>query len=466
MPKLSVLIPTYNRAHFLPEAVDSVLGQTFGDLELIVVDNASSDNTPEIMELYVSRDPRVKYIRKSVNKGVLDSFRLGLQHSSGEYQAFLDSDDTMLPTRIEKQMKILDQRSDISMVFTGYYFIDVNGRRLRKSPAYQDGNYLKQLLFSCFIQWNTIVVRRSVLDTVGPFDESLSHSWDWDWLLRMLISGYQCAGIPEPLNTYRMHPGNLTRNTASEELALNAIIRKTFADPRLPESLRALQNRAIAATSLWLASGYYRSGQWDDARRNLAMAWRLTPEWHDNRKLCVNALQGNALNPWVFDPVEFMQNVLDHLPQEMLWLEGQRKSLLAAAHIGAAFRHLNLGESDQFQQHMLDALEQYPDLLAYPETFIEYLLDEAAHTPMPSAELFVNSVLNHLPPQLNALRSLRGRALGAMNIVYAFKECMASKHSQVPRHVLAAARYRPSLLANRGVMSILVRSLVANLFRK
>lgn len=459
MPKLSVLIPTYNRAHFLPETLDSVLGQTFRDLEVLVVDNASSDGTAELMESYVSRDPRVKYIRKPVNKGVMDSYRLGLQNSSGEYQAFLDSDDTMLPNRLEKQVKILDQRPDVSLVFTGYYYTDAQGRKLRKSPIYPDHNHLDQLLLSCFIQWNTIVMRRTALNATGPFDDSLSHSWDWDFLLRMLLGGSKFVGIQEPLNTYRMHPNNLTRNTANEESALHQILHKAFADPRLPASARSLQDRAIAAVSLWLASGYYRGQQWDDAKRNLSKAWSLVPEWHTNHHLLVSELWKSALSPWVFDPSESMQNLLDHLPLELQWLENWRKPLLAAMQIGTALRHFNLGDNDQFQRHVLSALEQDRNLLSHCELFVELLCEEAMLNPVVPPATFIEAVLDCLPPQLDPLRKVRGRALGKVHVVDAFTEYASNRRAQVLKHVLAAARYEPSLLANRGVMSIFIRSL-------
>ena len=129
MPKVSVVIPTRNRAAFLQAAIQSVLNQTFQDFEIIVVDDASADQTAQVIQSFT--DPRINYIRHETNKGQGVTRNDGINQASGEYVALLDDDDEWLPEKLEKQVRLLDSSpSKVGLVYTGFCKVDGSSKRV------------------------------------------------------------------------------------------------------------------------------------------------------------------------------------------------------------------------------------------------------------------------------------------------------------------------------------------------
>lgn len=127
-PTVSVIIPTYNRAHLVGRAIQSVLNQTYKDFELIIVDDGSTDNTEDIIKKYQKKDERIKYIRRKKNKGGSVARNTGINAAIGEYIAFLDSDDEWLTEKLERQMKVFKSTSsEVGVVYSGFFRI--NDRR-------------------------------------------------------------------------------------------------------------------------------------------------------------------------------------------------------------------------------------------------------------------------------------------------------------------------------------------------
>ncbi len=459
MSKVSIIIPTYNRAHFLPETLDSVLGQTYRNLEVLVVDNASTDDTPALMDGYMSRDARLKYLRKPENKGLNHSYNMGWENATGDYMAFFDSDDVMMPTRIEKQVRLMETRPDVGLVFTRFLYVDTNGRPLRKTPFLPEDRHLERLVQSCFLMQNSVTARRSSWESIVNFDPTLNQVQDWWGLLQMQLNGIKFAPIQEPLYRCRIHPNNTTRNTKPEEEDLREIIRRVFSDSRTPANIQSLKQAAMAENCFWSAYGYYHSQNWDEAIRNFTEAWQLSPEWQANRAQLVEELRELALTVWTSQPVAFMQGVLDHLPQELQWLDQHRTELLSAMHVGVAFRHVNQGDFDVFQHHMQEAYAIDSRVVSQPETFFNRLCSDAQASPLESPTHFVDVVMAHLPAETASLRAMHNRALSAVSLESAFADYMYGQRASVPKHVLTAMRHQPSLMKNRGAMSIFVKSL-------
>lgn len=213
MAKVSVIIPAYNYAGYLPEAIESVLNQTFRDFELLVVDDGSTDNTREVMRAFL-HDPKARYVYQE-NQGLAAARNAGIRNTNGEFVAFLDADDVWLEQKLEKQVEIMDSKPEVGLVYTDIYFIDGEGKiltdrqwaRRRKKTMFED------LLFSNVITGSasSSLIRRECLDRVGLFDESFKSLEDLDLWLR-IARHYEFERVDERLTKIRHHALNMQVN--------------------------------------------------------------------------------------------------------------------------------------------------------------------------------------------------------------------------------------------------------------
>ncbi|MEN9521363.1 MAG: hypothetical protein RLZZ381_3951 [Cyanobacteriota bacterium] len=269
-PKISVIIPTYNAMSYLPEAVDSVLRQTFGDFELIIVDDGSHDNTVEwVISL---TDPRVKLITQE-NQGSAAARNRGIAIAQGAYIALFDADDIWEANKLEKQVHFLEAHPSIGLVDTSVVLIDEDGKSTGKLVTSQaEGDVWKHLVqfqpvCSCD---STPLIRRECFDAVGLFDRDLMFLEDLDWWIR-LASSYQFGAIKEPLVKYRQHSGSKSTNCQETLQAFHKIIEKAFESA--PTELLYLRDR-----------GY--------GRINLYLAWRAlnNKDYNQVRQFCTSAI--------------------------------------------------------------------------------------------------------------------------------------------------------------------------------
>jgi glycosyltransferase involved in cell wall biosynthesis len=212
MPKVSVVIATYNRAPFLRPAIHSVLNQTFEDFELIVVDDGSQDNTAEVVNGF--RDNRLRYIPHTVNKGGGAARNTGILNSAGEYIAFLDDDDAWLPEKLEKQVALLDRSPrTVGGVYTGTFNVHkASGRIVSQRLPSKRGHIFQDMLTHNWVRTTTtVVVRKECFDKVGLFDETLTSSQDYDMWIR-IAKEYEFECIAEPLAKYYVHDTRISTN--------------------------------------------------------------------------------------------------------------------------------------------------------------------------------------------------------------------------------------------------------------
>ncbi len=180
--QISVIIPTYNRDHLLPDAIDSVLAQDFGDYELIVIDDGSTDNTLTILDGYTNK---VKVYRQT-NQGVSAARNHGIAVSSGELIAFLDSDDQWLPQKLSVQAAFFNSTPEALICQTQEIWIR-NGVRVNPKKRHQkpSGRIFEKSLELCLVSPSAVMLRRCLFDSVGLFDESLTACEDYDLWLRI-----------------------------------------------------------------------------------------------------------------------------------------------------------------------------------------------------------------------------------------------------------------------------------------
>ena len=204
---ISVIIPTYNSAKFLSQAIDSAIKQTYQHLEIIVVDDGSTDNTKEIIKRYI---PKINYIEQ-INAGPARARNAGVYHARGQYIAFLDSDDIWLPNKIEMQMKVFSEKPDIALVYGKIVNFNNNTNEdLAEFPQEcYSGNIFDHLLREQLIPLPSVLVRKKVLDTVGLFNETLLTAEDTNLWLRIAKNNI-IIGINKVLVRRRRHETNLS----------------------------------------------------------------------------------------------------------------------------------------------------------------------------------------------------------------------------------------------------------------
>jgi glycosyltransferase involved in cell wall biosynthesis len=208
-PRVSVVMAVYNASEFLREAVESVLNQTYRDFELIVVDDASRDDSLAIIEGFT--DPRIHIIRHSTNIGAALSRNDALATARGDLIAIMDADDVAAPTRLEKQVAFLDVHLDIGVVGCGVYnSVDTTGAVLCTSFLPTDNETLQRTLMErwCFLH-PSITFRKSLYESVGGYRKAFEPAEDHDLLLRML-EHTKASNLNECLMRYRVNPRGLS----------------------------------------------------------------------------------------------------------------------------------------------------------------------------------------------------------------------------------------------------------------
>ena len=225
-PTVSIVIPTYNRAQILPLALQSVLSQTYQDIEVIIVDDASTDNTGEVVQSI--KDERIRYIRHPENKGGSAARNTGIRASRGEFIAFQDSDDEWLQDKLQKQMEAIQKgEPETDIVYTGFYKEQENKRIY--IPAHnikkKEGDILGQLLRENFVATPTVLARKRDLEKVGMFDETLPRYQDWELAIR-LAKQYTFRCVDEPLLIAHRVDNSISTNQSVVGTALRIILEK------------------------------------------------------------------------------------------------------------------------------------------------------------------------------------------------------------------------------------------------
>jgi glycosyltransferase involved in cell wall biosynthesis len=250
MPLVSVLIPCYNQAHFLSEAIESVLAQTYPHFEVIVVDDGSTDNTSEVAGRYPEK--KVRLIRQD-NRGLSRARNRGLSESEGEYVVFLDSDDRLLPGALEVGLEHLHSHPECAFVSGHYRYIAADGSALPPpAPPYVGGDHYLKLLRRNYIGMHAAVIyRREVFESVGGFRGSVDAAEDYDLYLRIARKFPICCH-DEVVAEYRRHAANMSADPALMLKTVLAVLRSQR--EHLKES-KHHQQAYKAGVRFW--QGYY-----------------------------------------------------------------------------------------------------------------------------------------------------------------------------------------------------------------
>ncbi len=266
---VSVIIRTYNQPALLKEAIESVLNQTLMPAEIIVVDDASTSETPQMMAAYDGHKP-IRYVRLEENQGMLKTGQIGLEKSKGDYIAFLDHDDLWLPTHLEICVSALQSKPEAALAFGRYGLVDLHGRMLVGEVREADlgASLFEVLLFKKVVVTpsRSVYSRRALLE-LGGIQPIL-----WDWVYPALLAAKHPEGVlhlPERTSLLRLHG---TQSHSQPEKLMNSLLESTeYVFEHLPPRYQHLKRRAIAMNLLHSAVFYWQAedqrGAWRCLRR-------------------------------------------------------------------------------------------------------------------------------------------------------------------------------------------------------
>jgi glycosyltransferase involved in cell wall biosynthesis len=249
--KVSVIVPTYNRAHMLTETIDSILAQTFQDFEIIVVDNESADDTEAVIKAY--NDKRIRYFKNQNNGVVAVNRNYGITKAQGHYIAFCDDDDLWLPEKLEQQMREFEKDNQIGLVCTDVIvFGDDGEQRPKIKVRLKDSHFtFESLLRGNAIINSSVLVKKQVIDDIGMMDTSpeIFTAEDYELWLR-IARKYRIQYIDLPLVKYRIHPGAHGSTMSSEVMQLSKtvyqkLLSKGIIDADLYQNIISRANRQM-----------------------------------------------------------------------------------------------------------------------------------------------------------------------------------------------------------------------------
>jgi glycosyltransferase involved in cell wall biosynthesis len=258
-PLISVIIPNYNYGRYLAQAIDSVLEQTYPHVEVIVVDDGSTDDSLNVLQSY---GERIRWTQQR-NQGVSAARNRGIAESRGTLVAFLDADDVWLPTKLARQAALFNNPA-VGLVYCGLQYISSEGEPLGVDLSGRRGRVLKEMALlrgaAVLAGGSSALVRRECFDRVGLFDTQLSTSADWD-MWRRIACHYEIDAVREPLLLYRQHGSAMHRNVDLFERDVLRAFANMFADPAAAE-VHPLRRRCYGNLYLTLAGSYLHARRW------------------------------------------------------------------------------------------------------------------------------------------------------------------------------------------------------------
>lgn len=288
LAKVSILIPTYNRAHYLRDAIQSALSQTYSSIEILVLDDASPDDTLSVVQEF-KNDSRLRYIRHTQNKGIVGNWKSGLSLARGEYFCFLHDDDTFEPEFVERLLEPLRQNPNLILAFCDHWVMDVNGNRSTKDSD-ESSRYFQRhalgvghledfarsaLIYSSLPVGATLF--RHNLVSQSFLDECACGSIDTYLFLQCVLSGYGAFYVPKRLMNYRAHEGGMSRSMPLYMAAGHIFRYKIIlAEPKL-QALHIETRKSLKTTLAHMAITLATAGQAAAARGRAWESWRLKP---------------------------------------------------------------------------------------------------------------------------------------------------------------------------------------------
>lgn len=369
-PDLSILLSVYNGRIYLPEAIESILEQTFADFELIIIDDGSQDGSWSIIQDYSIKDNRIIPIRCDENIGTSNALNKGLSISRGRYITRQDGDDISLNHRMAEQISYLEGHPDIAAAGTNVFYMDSAGNPLGVSDFPLTNSAVQKVLldYMCFCG-PTLMVRREFFQKAGFFfEENLSYSEDYDLCLRLAEIG-ELANLETPLYRYRQHSSSVSISKRSYQIrnkaiALENAIQRRFGEYPTDGQADRLEAYGYAARDFFRAAVLFSlDGQsFDEAQVCLKRALQYDPDLLQ-KKTVENVIAKNTQWKPIDQAVPDIQTIFDHLLPPSRNLSRLRARLLSELYFREVFEKTGQSQWDGVAPLFLEGLRHNPKWL-------------------------------------------------------------------------------------------------------
>lgn len=456
-PLVSVVIPAYHQAEFVGEAIRSVLAQTYPNFEIIVVDDASLDHTAEVVSQF--KDRRVKLIVHPENRRLSAARNTGIEASAGEIIALLDADDFFHPHKLKAHVDFLLNHEEVGVTYNARFELNHSSRTVREIWRPPLAVNLVDLLLGFPFAPSDMVMRRDWALQVGLFDPAMGSAEDTDFPCRLALAGCKFASVDQVLNYRRYHSGRGRKNLAQRLRDVARAQEAIFADPRCPAEAIAIQDTAIKHHLMVIVSLALLQEETEVAQASICNLARID----------FSTLEGNPCELMGFLMMEsvadenldheiLLRRMLSQFPLEMTWLAAQYDWAVARGYLWRGARAVIWDRPDVGQRHLMRAAELHAEI---DELFIQFLTHHLINYEVAFGADAAYSRMNALAVQLATVggRVAAQRLRSSYSVNRAFQKYQAGEHRQVPKIVLQSLANHPAYLTNRGVLSILLRSI-------
>lgn len=459
MPKVSVIIPAYNQAEYLAAAIESVLRQSYADWELLVVNDASPDQTNAIVRQYA--DPRICLLEHEQNRGLPAARNTGMRAATGDIFMLLDADDLFHSDKLAAHVEFLATHPEIGVSYNARYEIGQQGEILALWRPPATASFADVVLGFPFAP-SDMVLRREWALRVNLFDESyVAMSEDLDINCRLALAGCRFASVDKPLNYRRYYPNRVIRNVPARLLSAERALNMLFGDPRCPAEILALRDSAFAGTYLvWSYEGFV-AGLTDHAQTTFRQAVSLKPTLLAHSAmdflqfLVERSIQDGG------NHAQAIHRVMDQLPPESAWVANATTWAIGQADLRAGLRDYLWGRSAQGKMHLMRAAAQ--ETRVQP-ALLRFLADQLIHFSQERGAHVSDCVIRDLTRALRIVASpaeIRGLE-GCYWLNQAFHQFQAGNYHYARQNILQAFLKDPGYLRNRGAWATLVRSCLSS----
>jgi glycosyltransferase involved in cell wall biosynthesis len=463
-PLVSVIIPTYAGAAFLPDAIRSVLNQTYQNLELIVVDDVSPDATAEVINEF--DDPRLQYIVHAHNQGAVAARRTGVHASTGDIIALLDQDDMFHPDKLQVHVSFLEKHPEVGVTYNARFELEQGSKTIRSIWQPPEKTSLIDLILGFPFSPSDTVLRRELALREDVWDQSYVFAGEEKVFNgaeivmggRLALAGYEFHSVERALNYRRYHANryypNLPERCKAEKTCQEIVLN----DPRCPEHVRAVRNEAFMNTYMIWAYYAFSQDETHIGQSFLREAVLLVPKVL-NGEPCelVEFMVANSGYDKSVDLKQHSEKILAQFPPEISHLASQLDTALARGYLVKGTQAVFWGRYEEGES-LLDVA--YTMGAKVDEKLIQNVTFQLLAYRREFGEDAAKSVIDNLTSALKKFgnRHVRSWLKGCYAINCAFRAYQAGNLAQVPGNVFEAIWSDPQYLFNRGALSILLRS--------